>query len=63
MVSAGGSGDAASVWRRRWWWGLSASMRAAIKDEPRRWGPSASVLQLRSELRNCSVAVSTRSCA
>eukprot|EP00965_Chrysotila_dentata_P171562 5661765-Pleurochrysis_carterae.AAC.1 len=62
MLGADGSGDAASVWRRRWWGGLSASMRAA-KDEARRWGPSASVLQLRLALRNCSVAVSTRSCA
>eukprot|EP00965_Chrysotila_dentata_P096208 3179094-Pleurochrysis_carterae.AAC.1 len=53
MEGADGSEDAAFVWRRRWWGGLCAAMRAA-KDEPRRWGPSASVLQLRSALRNCS---------
>eukprot|EP00965_Chrysotila_dentata_P068480 2263896-Pleurochrysis_carterae.AAC.2 len=62
MLGADGSGDAESDGRWRWWGGLSASMRAA-KDAPIRWGPSASALQLRSALRNCSVAVSTRSCA
>eukprot|EP00965_Chrysotila_dentata_P204028 6182093-Pleurochrysis_carterae.AAC.2 len=34
-------------------------MRAA-KEAPMRYGPSASELQLRSALRNCSVGVSMR---